>query len=147
MRLSLIYHWNKFASTFELKIDDVSVGIASLNTVWRCGEDDKNKIALGLNQITEQCKPLEDQRLRIALTHYRIYSLKEVEFDEVRHKCAENLDLFFCGHTHKGDANFQAPYRNEVFLKSMLQELWRAIYMNNILIIKMLFRLLIVNQV
>lgn len=113
----LIYHWNKFASTFELKIDDVSVGIASLNTVWRCGEDDKNKIALGLNQITEQCKPLEDKRLRIALTHYRIYSLKEVEFDEVRHKCAENLDLFFCGHTHKGDANFQAPYRNEVFFE------------------------------
>lgn len=37
-----------------MDIDGVSVGIVSLNTVWRCGKDDKNKIALGLNQITEQ---------------------------------------------------------------------------------------------
>lgn len=111
------YHWNRFASTFEMDIDGVSVGIASLNSVWRCGEDDAHKIALGLNQITEQSKPLEGKQLRIALTHYPISFLKEVERDHVRQKCAENFDLFFCGHSHRGYTNFQAPYKNEVFFE------------------------------
>ena len=111
------YHNSRFASTFELDINGVSVGIASLNTVWRCGYDDAHKIALGLNQITEQCKPLEGKQLRIALTHYPISFLKEVERVDVTQKCAENFDLFFCGHSHRGYTNFQAPYKNEVFFE------------------------------
>lgn len=68
----LSYKFGRFTSTFEMDIDGISVGIASLNSVWRCGEDDAHKIALGLNQITEQSKPLEGKQLRIALTHYPI---------------------------------------------------------------------------
>lgn len=113
----LSYKFDRFTSTFEMDIDGISVGIASLNSVWRCGEDDAHKIALGLNQITEKSKPLEGKQLRIALTHYPISFLKEVERDYVRQKCAENFDLFFCGHSHRGYTNFQAPYKNEVFFE------------------------------
>lgn len=113
----LSYKFGRFTSTFEMDIDGISVGIASLNSVWRCGEDDAHKIALGLNQITEQSKPLEGKQLRIALTHYPISFLKEVEREDVRQKCAENFDLFFCGHSHRGFTNFQAPYKNEVFFE------------------------------
>ena len=113
----LSYKFGRFTSTFEMDIAGISVGIASLNSVWRCGEDDAHKIALGLNQITEQCKPLEGKQLRIALTHYPISFLKEVEREDVRQKCAENFDLFFCGHSHRGYTNFQAPYKNEVFFE------------------------------
>lgn len=113
----LSYKYGRFTSTFEMDIDGISVGIASLNSVWRCGEDDAHKIALGLNQITEQSKPLEGKQLRIALTHYPISFLKEVEREDVRQKCAENFDLFFCGHSHRGYTNFQAPYKNEVFFE------------------------------
>lgn len=111
------YHWNRFASTFEMDIDGVSVGIVSLNTVWRCGKDDKNKIALGLNQITEQSAFMEGKQVRIALTHYPISFLKEVERVDVLKKCAENFDMVFNGHSHRGLANFQAPYKNEVFME------------------------------
>ena len=111
------YHWNRFASTFEMDIDGVSVGIVSLNTVWRCGKDDKNKIALGLNQITEQSTVLEGKQVRIALTHYPISFLKEVERVDVLKKCAENFDIVFNGHSHRGLTNFQAPYKNEVFME------------------------------
>lgn len=113
----LSYKYGRFTSTFEMDIDGISVGIASLNSVWRCGEDDAHKIALGLNQITEQCKPLQGKQLRIALTHYPISFLKEVERVDVTQKCAENFDLFFCGHSHRGYTNFQAPYKNEVFFE------------------------------
>ena len=53
------YNNGKFVSTFELEINGVKVGISSLNTVWRCGQDDAHKIALGINQITEQNTHLE----------------------------------------------------------------------------------------
>lgn len=111
------YHWNRFASTFEMDIDGVSVGIVSLNTVWRCGKDDKNKIALGLNQITEQSAFMEGKQVRIALTHYPISFLKEVERVDVLFKCAENFDMVFNGHSHRGYTNFQAPYKNEAFFE------------------------------
>ena len=113
----LSYKYGRFTSTFEMDIDGISVGIASLNTVWRCGQDDAHKIALGLNQITEQSKPLEGKQLRIALTHYPISFLKEVERVDVTRKCAENFDLLFCGHSHRGYTNFQAPYKDEVFFE------------------------------
>lgn len=114
---NLSYKYGRFTSTFEIDIDGVSVGIASLNSVWRCGQDDAHKIALGLNQITEQCKPLENKQLRIALTHYPISFLKEVERVDVTQKCAENFDLFFCGHSHRGYTNFQASFREYVFFE------------------------------
>lgn len=113
----LSYKYGRFTSTFEFDVDGISVGVASLNTVWRCGQNDAHKIALGLNQITEQCKPLEGKQLRIALTHYPISFLKEVERVDVTRKCAENFDLFFCGHSHRGYTNFQAPYKDEVFFE------------------------------
>ena len=111
----VIYHGSRFASTFEMEIDGVSVGIASLNSVWRCGYDDAHKIVLGLNQITEQCKPLNGKQLRIALTHYPISFLKEVERVDVTQKCAHTFDLLFCGHSHRGYTDFHIPVKNEFF--------------------------------
>ena len=111
----ITYTPSRFASTFVMNIDDVSVGIASLNTVWRCGFDDEHKIVLGLNQITEQCASLKDKQLKIAITHYPISSLKEIEREEVAIKCAHTFDMFFCGHTHSGKSWMHAPSVNEAY--------------------------------
>lgn len=112
----VVYTQNRFASTFEMEIDDCTIGIASLNTVWRCGfGDDTHKIALGLNQITEQCASLREKQLRIAITHYPISFLKEIERSKVIQKCAQTFDLFFCGHSHSGYTLMQAPSKNDAF--------------------------------
>lgn len=109
------YTYRRFASIFEMDIDGLSVGIASLNTVWRCGFDDTHKIVLGLNQITEQSSSLRGKQLRIALTHYPISCLKDIEQLEVKQKCAENFNLFFCGHSHRGYTFMQAPSKDKAF--------------------------------
>lgn len=111
------YQCGKFVSTFELTIDDVKVGISSLNTVWRCGDNDAHKIALGINQITECNAHLDSKDVKIALTHYPIAFLKEVEREDVRQICAQHFDMFFCGHSHGGYVNFQAPYQNKAFFE------------------------------
>lgn len=113
----ITYTPSRFASTFEIDIDGVSVGIASLNTVWRCGFNDEHKIAMGLNQITEQSASLKDKQLKIAITHYPISSLKEIEREVVALKCAHTFDLFFCGHSHSGRSWVHAPSMNEAYFE------------------------------
>lgn len=113
----ITYNWGKFVSTFELVIDGVRVGISSLNTVWRCGHDDAHKIALGINQITECNEHLNDKDLRIAVTHYPIGFLKDIEREEVCRLCSKHFDILFCGHSHGGYVNFQAPFRNKGFFE------------------------------
>lgn len=111
------YNHNRFASTFVMDIDGVSVGIVSLNTVWRCGFDDAHKIALGINQITEQSLPIADSQLKIALTHYPIDFLKEFERIEVTQKCASHFDILFCGHSHRGYTIMKASSKEQAFLE------------------------------
>lgn len=112
----IAYTPSRFASVFEMEVDGISVGVASLNSVWRCGfGDDIHKIAMGLNQITEQCAPLKGKQLKIAITHYPISFLKDIEQLEVKLKSAQTFDLFFCGHSHRGFTLMQAPSKDEVF--------------------------------
>ena len=113
----ITYNWGKFVSTFELVIDGVKVGISSLNTVWRCGHNDAHKIALGINQIAEHNEHLNDKDLRIAATHYPIGFLKDIEREEVCRLCSIHFDILFCGHSHGGHVNFQAPYRDKGFFE------------------------------
>lgn len=111
------YNHNRFASTFVMDIDGVSVGIVSLNTVWRCGFDDAHKVALGINQITEQSLAITDSQLKIALTHYPIDFLKEFERVEVTQKCASHFDILFCGHSHRGYTLMKASCKEQAFLE------------------------------
>ena len=113
----IIYNPNRFVSTFELVINEVSVGISSLNSVWRCGKNDEHKIALGVNQIVEYNKHLENKDIKIAITHYPIAFFKDVEREEIRQLYAKHFDMVFCGHSHRGYVNFQAPYRKEAFFE------------------------------
>lgn len=110
------YSFNRFASTFAMDIDGVSVGIVSLNTVWRCGFEDAHKIALGINQITEQSLPIAESQLKIALTHYPTDFLKEVEREDVNFQCAHNFDMFFSGHSHRGKIWMKASSKREAYL-------------------------------
>lgn len=97
------YIHSDFNSEIIISINGLTVGFVSINTVWRCGMDDVNKIAMGINQLTENHinhKPLD---LKIAVTHYPIDHLKEFEKKDISNILANYYDLFFTGHTHRGD--------------------------------------------
>lgn len=111
------YNGSRFVSTFEYDIDGISVGVSSLNNVWRCGFNDKDKIALGIHQITEHTGHLDGKTIKIAVMHYPIEYLKETERHLVMEACARNFDVVFCGHSHQGYVNMQAPLSNRAFLE------------------------------
>lgn len=94
------YKYSRFDSHFIVEINDIKVGISSLNTVWRAGFDDEKKIVMGLSQIIESQNFLKGCDFKIAATHYRYDKLKEFETDYLKELLAEYYDLYLTGHTH-----------------------------------------------
>ena len=113
----VIYNGSRFVSTLEYNIDGISVGVSLLNNVWRCGFNDKDKIALGIHQIAEYTRHIDGKAIRLAVMHYPIEYLKETERHRVMELCARNFDVVFCGHSHQGYVNMQAPLINHAFLE------------------------------
>ncbi|MBP9990607.1 MAG: metallophosphoesterase [Bacteroidales bacterium] len=102
------YHYGILASNFLYEIKGKSIGITSLNTVWRYNEESKrtNKIVLGKDQIRKSHEKIKDCQLKLAITHYDYLELPEFEKDEVAKMIAENYDAFFVGHTHSSNVYF-----------------------------------------
>ena len=94
------YKYSRFDSHFIIEVNDLKVGVSSLNTVWRAGFDDEKKIVMGLSQIKESIHFLNNCDIKIAATHYRYDKLKEFEGDELKDLLASYYDLYLTGHTH-----------------------------------------------
>ena len=97
------YTYSNFNSQIILTINGLKIGFTSVNTIWRCGVEDANKIVMGINQLTENSLNHKQLDLKIAVTHYPIDHLKEFERKDITNILANNYDLFFTGHTHRGD--------------------------------------------
>lgn len=97
------YTHSDFNSQIILTINGLNIGFTSVNTIWRCGVEDVNKIVMGINQLTENSINHKQLDLKIAVTHYPIDHLKEFERKDITNILANNYDLFFTGHTHRGD--------------------------------------------
>lgn len=102
------YHYDLLASNFLYTIHGKSVGITSLNTVWRYNDESKctNKIVLGTDQIIDSRPIIKDCQIKIAVTHYDYLELPEFEQEKTKEMIAHNYDVFFAGHTHCSTVDF-----------------------------------------
>ena len=103
-------------STYKLQANGLTVGISSLNSVWRCGFDDVNKVVIGLNQISEHTDHLQGCDLKIALTHYPIDMLKVCERDQATILIAKEFDLLCTGHAHSELIKYEGLEEDASFL-------------------------------
>ncbi|MDE6697071.1 MAG: metallophosphoesterase, partial [Muribaculaceae bacterium] len=103
-------------STYKLQANGLTVGISSLNSVWRCGFDDVNKVVIGLNQISEHTDHLKGCNLKIALTHYPIDMLKVCERDQATILIAKEFDLLCTGHAHSELIKYEGLEKDASFL-------------------------------
>lgn len=112
------YHYGILASNFLYTIKGKSVGITSLNTVWRYNDESKcnNKIILGLDQIVDSQQIIKDCQLKFAVTHYNHGMLPEFESKKVKDMIARNYDLLFTGHKHGSDVEFRENKSGDSFL-------------------------------
>lgn len=98
------YSHSDFNSQIIMTVNGLKIGFVLINTIWRCGDNDANKIVMGINQLAENPINHEKLDLKIAVTHYPIDHLKEFERNDVINLLAKNYDLFCTGHTHHGGA-------------------------------------------
>ena len=109
------YKPTRFASTFRIQIGENTIGLYGLNTVWRCGEDDTDKIVLGLTQITHNAHFIEDCDVKIAMSHHRYDYLRKFEFEPFRETLAENCTMYFSGHAHSNHVEYTCLEKGEAF--------------------------------
>ncbi len=101
------FYCTNFESCFKLNIGDCSIGIASINSAWRCynSKADKGKILIGERQITKSVEFLRDCKIKIALSHHHFSWMSEFECKRVEELITKNFDIYFCGHTHSKEAS------------------------------------------
>ncbi len=92
-------------SVGRFNINDVSVGIASLNSAWRCsGEDgdrDRRKLLVGERNVDIAISSIKDCRIRIAVIHHPFEWLSEFDESAVGSRLYSEFDIVACGHIHK----------------------------------------------
>lgn len=101
------YFPTKAQSTFKLKINDLTIGILSLNTAWRCSDskvDHLHNVA-GKFQIVDSIDKIRDCDILIANSHHHYSLLKQFDGKEIEKLLLSEFSLYFTGHTHSPDAD------------------------------------------
>lgn len=88
--------------TTELAHQGLKVGVAGLNSAWRCSSDlDLGRLVLGVPQIDQALDDLAESDLRLLLLHHPVESGWFVREDQLyqRHQLG-NFDFILRGHEH-----------------------------------------------
>ncbi len=89
------------ARTRMLQLSGCQIGIASLNSAWRCADDDcKERLFLTLPQVHKLAEPIDAAQLRIALVHHPLDWYHVTERDIVQKDLTRRYDLILTGHLH-----------------------------------------------
>ena len=90
-----------FDSVYKLKIRKNNVGIACINTTWRCfTTGDKGKLIIGKNQIMHSLKYIQDCDYKILVSHHSTDFITEFERKLIDDLITEEFNLALHGHNH-----------------------------------------------
>lgn len=112
---------NKLHSLFEfsMRYDNVagkSVGISSLNSSWRCYDDnDFQNLLIGENQVNNNYKFIKDCDLKIALVHHQLDWISEIERRTIYSHINRNFDIVFSGHVHEHMSTMSTGFTGSCF--------------------------------
>lgn len=94
-------HIPSHSRTQTLNVLGVNVGIACLDTAWRCADDDDEKtLFLTQEQVFHCVEALSSCDLKIALFHHPLAWLHPSEHDEVVPMLKKHFDILCRGHLH-----------------------------------------------
>jgi len=102
------YKYSVFNSCFKIEVNGRKLGIACLNSAWRCydSEKDKQSILIGEKQVSDSSEYLKDCDVRIALSHHHFDWLTPFDSEVIETMLKQNFQLYFCGHVHRIKAGF-----------------------------------------
>ncbi|PEZ61080.1 metallophosphoesterase [Bacillus cereus] len=95
---------NYFETIHRYNVNGYDIGIASLNSSWRCyDENDSGNLLISEKQIMDSLELIEDCDVKIALIHHPIKEISKVEQTLIQNRLNANFDLLFFGHVHTTD--------------------------------------------
>ncbi|PEN06683.1 hypothetical protein CRI93_08550 [Longimonas halophila] len=107
-----------FESTIVFEKEGVTVGIAALNSAWRCWPHDsaEEHLLIGERQVLRAAQSLGDVDLAIAVAHHPVEVLRSFDRDRVSNSLQREFDMFFCGDVHKGATSTTQVRENALFV-------------------------------
>lgn len=94
-----------FFTSHRVDLAAGSIGIACLNTAWRCtgeAEDvDYGQLLLGERSIAEALKDLDHTDIKLAIFHHPIPWLRSFDQDDCKPLLLKEFDLIMTGHCHR----------------------------------------------
>lgn len=111
---------DKIHSLFKLslkhKIRNKTIGISSINSAWRCyNDDDISNILIGENQLNDNYKFIEKCDVKIAILHHQLDWLSEVEKRTINSHINKKFDLILSGHVHEHMSKMTTGFTGSCF--------------------------------
>lgn len=98
---------SKFKFSVKLSINGKTVGVSSLNSSWRCYDDnDFKNLLVGDNQVNDNYQFIKNCDIKVALMHHQFDWISEVESKTIKGHISQNYNLIFSGHVHQTDVEF-----------------------------------------
>lgn len=110
-------YFSNFESTYIIDINGHSVGISSLNTVWRF-YNNKSKLLLGEQQIQNSIDIIKKCDFKLALMHNSYELLDEMERRSVKEKIQNYYDYLFVGHVYNSEIIKRINMEKELFISA-----------------------------
>lgn len=110
-------HCSRYESAHRLNLYGLEVGIASINSAWRCydSKEDKGKIIIGLRQVEAAVEALHGCVLSIAVIHHPISHLIDFDREAVRERVLRDFDFLLQGHDHAARTQATQVIENAIF--------------------------------
>ncbi|MDR1896939.1 MAG: metallophosphoesterase [Prevotellaceae bacterium] len=97
-------------SAFRYNIDNSNIGIACLNSSWRCYDDnDKDFLVLGEEQLNRCTNYIKDCEIKIALMHHPLDWFK-LEQNIISKHISKDYNMLFVGHVHEASTITQTGF-------------------------------------
>jgi predicted MPP superfamily phosphohydrolase len=98
-----------FDSNF--KLSKLNVGIACLNSSWRCFDDnDKGNLIIGKEQIESALIHIKETEIKIAIAHHPFEYLLEEDKKAIKPLINSSFDILLVGHAHCNDIAFTKDF-------------------------------------
>jgi predicted MPP superfamily phosphohydrolase len=106
--------YNPYGYALKLNIRGKLVGIAGINSSWRCsGSNDRSNLVIGRRQIEPIIEYLKDDdyHIKIAMLHHPYDYLVESDKDRIESILTREFDLILSGHIHRSNSHM---YQNSL---------------------------------
>ena len=100
------------AHVYRFEIDSVDVGVAGLNSAWRCaGDSDHRSLLIGENQIVSGLDAIRECAVKVVVAHHPLDWYAPFDESVVRRELEKAATLFLSGHEHAAEPSFEARRR------------------------------------